>query len=164
MAMAMIGGGIRCFGHLMKLTSPWVTNRLNRTVPRLSVKYLSGALGESKSKDSDDSESFGNIELPVEEKIVFNKFDLVEDDNDEQDAHDAKVGDIFRPGKDKFHRKLNWIETANTKIHRQSVLIHCHQLQLACIRNDIQFWNYLVCIVPLVNNRYNHRYLFLFQQ
>jgi len=73
------------------------------------VKYLSGAVGENKSRDIDDSDMFGNIELPVEEKIVFNKFDLVEDDNDEQDAHDAKVGDIFRPGKDKFHRKLNYL-------------------------------------------------------
>ena len=39
------------------------------------MKYLSGAVGENKSRDIDDSDMFGNIELPVEEKIVFNKFD-----------------------------------------------------------------------------------------
>ena len=72
------------------------------------MKHLSSALGETKISEK-DGEVFGDMELPVEEKIVFNKFDLVEDDNDEQDAHDAKVGDILRPGKDKFLRKLNYL-------------------------------------------------------
>ena len=47
------------------------------------------------------------IDLPVEERIAFHKFDFEPDDNDEQDKHEAKIADIYRPGKEDMLRKIN---------------------------------------------------------
>ena len=66
----------------------------------------------TKKVDDDtniDDDDFGTLELPVDEKIVFNKFDFAPDDNDEQDAHDAKIADIYRPGREQFLRKINYL-------------------------------------------------------
>ena len=68
--------------------------------PRLSSKIVTQT--ETESKDV-----FGDVPLPVTEKIAFNKFDFEPDDNDAQDEHDAKIGDILRPGREQFLRKIN---------------------------------------------------------
>ena len=47
------------------------------------------------------------IDLPVEERIAFNKFDFEPEDDDEQDKHEAIIADIYRPGRQDMLRKIN---------------------------------------------------------
>ena len=54
-----------------------------------------------------DAELFGQIDLPVEERIAFHKFDFEPEDNDEQDKHEAVIADIYRPGREDMLRKIN---------------------------------------------------------
>ena len=108
--MALLGA-IRSSRTLIALarTPTHISNNLHRNVIRVSLRPASTQVDNPTTTDDIDSESFGKIELPVEEKIMFNKFEFEQDDNDEQDAHEAKVGDIYRPGKDKFLRKINYL-------------------------------------------------------
>jgi len=55
-----------------------------------------------------DSDQFGTIGTSYDEKFV-NDFVLEEDDNDELDRHDAKRADIYRPGKEDFLNKINYL-------------------------------------------------------
>ena len=104
-------GVIRSSRTLIALarTPTHISNNLHRNVIRASLRPASTQVDNPTTTEDIDSESFGKIELPVEEKIMFNKFEFEQDDNDEQDAHEAKVGDIYRPGKDKFLRKINYL-------------------------------------------------------
>ena len=54
-------------------------------------------------------DSFGTLKLGVEDKELFHDYDFVPEDQDKQDEHEAKIADIYRPGSEKYLRKLNYL-------------------------------------------------------
>ena len=61
----------------------------------------------TETKDGESQDQFGTIQLSLEERIAFHKFDFEPDDNDEQDKHEAIIADIYRPGQEDLLRKIN---------------------------------------------------------
>ena len=53
------------------------------------------------------TDSFGTIELRVEEKALFHDYDQLPEDQDAQDVHEAKIADVFRPGRADYLNRLN---------------------------------------------------------
>ena len=85
-------------------------------VPRLGVtRQLQQCLARPVSRGRDGSaapdpaDRFGNIPLPLDEKLIYDKFDWEAEDNDEQDKHEATVADIYRPGREHYLRRINFL-------------------------------------------------------
>jgi len=53
----------------------------------------------------DEGDVFGTLASDAD--ALIRKSEFAEDDNDAQDEHEAKVADIYRPGKEDFLRKIN---------------------------------------------------------
>jgi len=77
--------------------------------PRITVRNYCIGVENSVVKKQEESEEFGTYELPIDEKLVYDKFDFVPEDMDSQDKHEAMIADIHRPGREQYLRKLNYL-------------------------------------------------------
>ena len=73
--------------------------------PTLALNNSPISLLSSLSKQKSDTTEFGTIELPIDEKVVFNKFDLEKEDDDAQDKHDEIISDVYRPNSEQYLRQ-----------------------------------------------------------
>jgi len=76
---------------------------------RASRRCYCIGVNNSLDKIQDESDEFGTYELPIDEKLVYDKFDFVPEDMDSQDKHEAIIADIYRPGREQYLRKLNYL-------------------------------------------------------
>ena len=77
--------------------------------PRINIRRYCITIPSPLDKSKEESDEFGTYELPVDEKVVYDKFDFVPEDMDAQDKHEAIIADIYRPGRDQYLRKLNYL-------------------------------------------------------
>ena len=52
-------------------------------------------------------DTFGSLELGVEDKVTFHDYDYAEEDMDKQEQHEAKVADVLRPGPEEYLRRIS---------------------------------------------------------
>ena len=52
-------------------------------------------------------DTFGSLELGVEDKVTFHDYDYAEEDMDKQEQHEAKVADVLRPGPEDYLRRIS---------------------------------------------------------
>jgi len=76
---------------------------------RISIRRYCIGVNNSVDKKHENSDEFGTYELSIDEKHEYDKFDFVPEDMDSQDKHEAIIADIYRPGREQYLRKLNYL-------------------------------------------------------
>jgi len=77
--------------------------------PVLNIRRYCIVYSDKTGEISDESNKFGTYELNLDERMAYNKFDFVPDDMDSQDKYEAMVGDIYRPGREQYLRRINYL-------------------------------------------------------
>ena len=77
--------------------------------PRITIRSYCIGVENSVANKQKESDEFGTYELPIDEKLVYDKFDFVPEDIDSQDRHESIIADIYRPGREQYLRKLNYL-------------------------------------------------------
>merc|ERR1719450_436295 len=98
--------GFLSFGSIVKMNRFMFRTNI-RSLCSLAPPNQVKSINDRQTKDVDEQEQFGTMELTVDERIAFHKFDFEPDDNDEQDKHEAIIADIYRPGREDMLRKIN---------------------------------------------------------
>jgi len=75
----------------------------------MNIRRYCIGIQSSVGKKSEESDEFGTYDLPIDEKVAYDKFDFLPEDSDCQDKHEAVIADTLRPNSEKYLRKLNYL-------------------------------------------------------